>query len=243
MPKILYFDIETSYNLCRVWQCGYKINVGPETIHTERQIICICWKWKGSKKKYSLDWGLNTQNDADLLKAFSKELAQADVVVGQNSDKFDLRILTGRLAYHNLPPINNLVTLDTLKLAKRGMNLNSYKLDYMSKFLGGQGKKKMDLQDWIDIIEDEDPKALKKMIKYCMQDVDELEYVHNRIQPYANTTVHRGVLRGHDRTTSCPNCGFGTSQKRGVMVTASGVKKQRLQCTSCGKWFKGETIK
>ena len=48
----------------------------------------------------------------------------------------------------------------------------SYKLDFLGKTLVGAGKDKMQFQDWIDVVENKEIKALDKMIKYCKKDVN-----------------------------------------------------------------------
>jgi hypothetical protein len=54
--KRLFFDIETSPNIGFFWQSGYKLNISYNNIITERAIICICYKWEGDEKLYSLNW-------------------------------------------------------------------------------------------------------------------------------------------------------------------------------------------
>jgi hypothetical protein len=60
--KRLFFDIETSPNVGFFWTAGYKQNISHDNIIKERAIICICYKWAGEDKIYSLTWDKN-QND------------------------------------------------------------------------------------------------------------------------------------------------------------------------------------
>jgi hypothetical protein len=56
-------------------------------------------------------------------------------------------------------------------MARKAWKLESNTLDYILKYLGEEGKDKMELQDWIDIQETGDPRKLRKMMKYNRQDV------------------------------------------------------------------------
>ena len=40
-PRILIYDIETSYNIVKSWRVGYQLNINPSDILSERKIICI----------------------------------------------------------------------------------------------------------------------------------------------------------------------------------------------------------
>jgi len=71
--KRLFFDIETSFNIGIFWRAGYNQSIRPDDIIHERAIICVCWKWEGEDKVYSLTWDKN-QSDKNLLEEFIKVL-------------------------------------------------------------------------------------------------------------------------------------------------------------------------
>ena len=233
--KRLFFDIETSYNVVSSWRVGYDINITPDNIIKERGIICVCWKWAGESKVHSLEW--NKGDDKQLLKDFIKVFDSADEIIGQNSDKFDIKWLRTRCIFHGVPMLHTYQTLDTLKLARSGFNFNSNKLDYLGKFLGIGGKKDTGgFKLWQDIVERNDVKAMKHMIEYCKQDVVVLEKVFDKLNPYTKSKTHVGVILGKDKT-SCPNCGSDHSKNHGYRYLASGTKKQIRLCLSCGKSY------
>ncbi len=74
--KRLFFDIETSPNIGLFWSAGYKKTISPDNIIKERAIICICYKWEGKPKVYSLQWDKN-KCDKAMIKSFLKVLNQA----------------------------------------------------------------------------------------------------------------------------------------------------------------------
>ena len=132
--KRLFFDIETSPNIVTSWRVGYNLNIGPENIIRERAIICVCWKWEGNPKQYSLQW--DKGDDKQLLKEFVKVLSEADEICGHNSDKFDIKWLRTRCYINGIPMFPSYQSVDTLKLARSGFYFNSNKLDYLGKVSG-----------------------------------------------------------------------------------------------------------
>lgn len=180
--KKLFFDIETSPNIVFSWRIGHKINITPDNIIDERAIICISYKWEGESKVHSLSW--NAGDDKQMLVEFSKIIDSADEIVTQNGDKFDIKWLRARCIYHGIPISPKFNSIDTLKMAKAGFNFNSNKLDYMGSFLGVGEKLKTGYDLWKRIVLNDDPDAMKEMIKYCEEDVRLLERVYNKLQPY-----------------------------------------------------------
>lgn len=233
--KILLLDVETSPNIVYSWAVGKKISLTPENIIKERQIICVCYKWLDEKTVQSLDWG-KAQSDKPLLKSLSKILNDADVVVAHNGDKYDLKFINGRLAYHDLPPLKPTTSIDTLKQSRRTFFINSHRLDYLGQYLG-EGRK-LDtggFKLWKSVVEG-DEKALAKMIRYCKQDVKLLEKVYLTIRKYAPQTVHMGVLANKDQM-SCKSCGSSNTHWDGYRVMSTVVYRCR-KCNDCSHFWR-----
>lgn len=233
--KVLFLDIETSPNVVLSWRAGYKINIAPDNIVEERRIICICYKWQGEKEVHSLTWD-HRQNDKSMLRKFSKVLDSADLVVGHNADKFDMKWVNGRVAYHGLPPLNAQASVDTLKQSRKAFNLNSHKLDYLGTLFIGEKKIKVDFDLWKKVMLGNDRKALDKMVKYCKQDVKLLEKVYNHIQPYVRQTVHQGILKGGD-DMCCKSCGSSKTKWNGDRIANKIVYRTR-RCNACGHFWR-----
>lgn len=234
--KILILDIETSPNIVYSWRVGRKINLTPENIIKERAIICVSYKWDSDKKPKTIYWDDN-QCDRKLLKELSKIIIKADEIVTQNGESFDLKWINGRLAFHSLDPLGPLTSSDTLRLARKVFYLNSFKLDYMGDFFKlGRKKETGGFQLWKDIMETNCPKALKKMGKYCEQDVMLLERIYEKILRY-NPSINKGRALTGDKE-SCPNCALASTQKWGIYTTRAGLRYQKYRCTTCGTVFK-----
>jgi DNA polymerase elongation subunit (family B) len=232
--KRLFFDIETSPNIGFFWQAGYKLNVPYSNIIKERAIICICYKWEGEDKVYSLNWDDN-QCDKAMLEKFMVIANEAHELVGHNGDKFDLPWIRTRCLFHGIPCFPTYVTIDTLKQARSKFRFNSNRLDYIANYLGVGGKTETGFDLWRTIVLDKNKESLKKMIEYCKNDVVILEKVFQYLSNYFPAKTHYGALLNGDKC-SCPECGsvdMRFSQRR---YSATGTPRIQLQCNSCFKY-------
>lgn len=238
-PKILIYDIETSPNVGYFWRPGNKVRIGYENILEERKIICICYKWFGQKKTYSLDWG-KEQCDKKLLEKFSKIMQEADATVGHNSDRFDYTFIKGRMLYHRLPPFGDITRIDTLKLARANFNLNSNRLDYIAQYLTGEGKLATGFSLWKEVMTGK-KKALKEMIAYCKQDVEILEDVYKEIRAHSHTTPFNASVARNGTREGCPMCGSNDLRKDGFKLLRAG-RYQVFQCKECAHKFRSHKM-
>lgn len=240
-PRVLIFDIETSPILVWTFYIGSKVSISHLNIKEGQKIdiICICYKWAGEKKIHTLDWGLNKQNSADMIEKFSKIIDQADVVISQNGDSFDLKHINTQRLLHNQDPILWPTSEDTLKMFRKYFKFLSNKQDYVASLLTGVGKDRMVLQDWIDVVQHKNSKAMKKMVRYCCSDVLGLSRVWNRIKKHCKPKAHRGLIMG-EKVSSCENCGSTNVHKYGTrpVVLLRGLY-QKYKCQACGHAWRG----
>lgn len=178
----LFFDLEVSANIVFSWRVGRDVSLTPNDIIQERAVICACWKWEGQKKLNHLQW--DNGCDKKLLQEFAKVIDEADEVVTQNGDSFDIKWLRGRCIYHGIPVSTKLNSIDTLKMARAGFKFNSNKLDYMGQYLGVGQKIKTEYDLWKNITLYNDATSMRKMVRYCKEDVALLERVYNKLQPF-----------------------------------------------------------
>lgn len=221
--RVLIYDIETSYNIGKFWRAGYNLNINPGDIIHERAIICISYKWLGEDQVYNLTWD-NNQCDKFLLEQFIPVLNEADMIVAHNGDRYDLKFIKTRALKHGLKMLINYKQFDTLKVAKAKFMFNSNKLDYISKFLGAEGKISTEMKLWDDIILRKCPKALIKMLDYCDEDVRQLEVVYNALVSWDNPRFHAGVINGKTKQTS-PITGNVNIEHIKTITTNSGTIK------------------
>mgnify|MGYP003648634176 CR=1 FL=1 len=231
----LFFDIETSYNIAKVWRTGWKLNIGPHQIIQERKVISVSWKWHDEDKVHNLAWDKD-QCDKSMLISFNKVLEQADEVIGHNSDRFDIPWLRTRCLYHRIPFRTYIKSFDTLKKVKSAFNFQSNKLDYIASFLGFGHKLPTNMALWDRIILNKEPEALKEMVEYCDHDVVLLEDVYNEIIAYVKPVTHVGVAEGGNKC-SCPNCGSGDTKLLDNQFTALGTIRRHVGCNDCDSDF------
>jgi hypothetical protein len=213
------------------WEAGSKISVPYENIIRERAIACICWKWEGRKPVYSLTWDEH-QCDKAMIERFIPVMNQADERVAHFGDGFDVPWVLGRMLFHNLPAPPPWITIDTYKVSKR-FGLNSRRLDYLGTYCGVGKKIETKYQLWWDITVHNDPKALRKMVRYCKQDVRLLEAVWDRMNPFFPPRSSRATY-----LHACPECGSENTTVQKHRVTAAGHKMVQFQCQEpgCGKY-------
>ena len=233
--KVLIYDIETSYNIGKFWRAGYNLNINPGDIIHERAIICISYKWLGEEQVYNLTWDKN-QCDKFLLEQFIPILDEADMIVAHNGDRYDLKFIKTRALKHNLTMLINYKQFDTLKVAKAKFMFNSNKLDYISKFLGAEGKISTEMKLWDDIILRKCPKAMIEMLTYCEEDVRQLEIVYNALVSWENPKFHIGVMNGGTKQTS-PITGNVNIEQVKQMTTNSGTIKHIMRDLDTGRLF------
>ena len=231
----LFFDIETSPNIVYSWRSGYNLTIPYENIIKERAVICVSWKWEGESLVHTLTWD-KRQNDKKVVEKFVKILNQADEIIAHNGDRFDMKWLRGRAIKHGIEMRDSYTTTDTLKLARKGFNFNSNRLDYLAKYLGvGAKTSHSGFQLWVDVMDKVDG-ALEQMVQYCENDVVILEKVFNKMKNYTKPTTHHASLKGAERW-ACPDCGNTDVHLNKTRTTSSGIIKREMQCKDkkCGR--------
>lgn len=236
-PKILIWDIEITHNI--VAKFGLQEEwIASTNILQESYIVCAAWKWLGEKKVHSISvlddpklYAKDPHNDAHVVKKLHEVLSEADVIVAHNGDKFDLKFTEGRIIIHNLTPLPPLQKVDTLKVAKKRFKFNANNLNYLGKILGVGQKIKTDSGLWLQVLNG-DSSAIKKMETYNRGDVELLEKVFKKLQPY----IPNHPLKGNG-VSECPRCASKKVQSRGFAKTMTRVYR-RFQCQDCGGWFR-----
>lgn len=238
-PKILVYDIETSLETVAVFSLKYNDFIDPDSIITERHVVCVCWRWLGEKKVHSVSllddpkrFAKDPHDDKYVVETFHKVLSEADVIVAHNGDNFDFRYLKTRMLYHGLPVLPPITSIDTYKVAKQHLLFNSNKLDYLGKFLGFGGKKSTPKGLWLEVLKG-NRKAIQTMVDYNKRDVILLEEVFLKLRPYIANHLNRQLFG----CKGCPRCGSTKIQSRGLHRAVTRTYN-RYQCQSCAGWFR-----
>ena len=184
--NILSWDIETSQMTTKVWQLRGNEYIEPTRILDDW--IIICWSAKSLNGKMYHDRltakEAREKNDERIVRSLWKLLNEQDYILAHNGDSFDNKKAQTRFLKYGLPLPNYFKTIDTLKVVKKHFRISSNKLDYVCKFLGLEGKINTGGIDLWDKCELGDEKALKKMSKYCDNDVRILEKLFLKLLTY-----------------------------------------------------------
>ena len=208
------------------------------------KVACISWLDNGGKLKFKGIWdmpsykGKWTEKAQKELAIFMRELLnEADVIIGHNSDNYDIKKINSECMYYNLEPPKEPKTYDTLKLAGKYLNEPTRKLGYLSPKYGGEGKLSHEgYRLYIKSVAG-DKEAQKGLRAYNETDVVEGYKFFERFIPWINRDKSTW-----DNRVPCPHCGSPETQSRGTSVTEGGKTRKRHQCTDCGKWFLGNFI-
>jgi len=232
--KILFYDIESLPNKGFIWNT--RDPSGQHMITKDEAIMTIAYKWLGDKKGKVLVTK-KPYSDKEILKEFAKVWAKADYVVGHYSDKFDQKYVAYRLLVNGLDPLAPVKAVDTYKMARKHFKFVSNRLDFIGRILGVGRKNPMGWSDW-EACANGNAKALEKMAKYNLQDVELLEAVFMKMLPHCSSCpINFNILIGAD-VHCCPSCGTALVQKRGYILNKTR-KLQRYQCMVCAAWSSG----
>jgi len=240
-PKILVWDIETGYNLARIFSLFNKHRPIPHSaIQKERYMISASFKELGKSKTYAFSlldtpklFKKDPTDDSELVKAVHEEISSADALIAHYGDNFDIKFFNTRALINGLPPAPPVLTIDTYKIAKQKFLFNNNRLDYIGKVLKVGGKISTSEGLW-DRCYDGDPKAVKEMVVYNKQDVNLLEKVYLKLAPYVPAKLNLNHFFGKFEPV-CPLCGGNHLQSRGSRYTRVS-QWQRFQCQECGHW-------
>lgn len=235
--SILFFDVETSWNVFKGHGLRHEYVRWDQIVHPS---FLHCWaaKFAGEKKMYSdrqTSKEALAKDETRIIRSLAALVRQADYVCAHNGDKFDIKQLRHRIArMEGEEPLGPVQSIDTVKMA-RAIGFPHSNLAALAREFGLPGKIKTTAELWDRCYEGDDI-ALQYMLRYCRNDVQELEAVFDRLKPHAvklpRLVDGEGVF--------CPSCGGTSFQKRGASRTQAGTA-QRYQCLACGRYFRDKT--
>lgn len=243
--KVGYVDGEMSPHLS--WNYGYwDVNIKYDQIEVPTQITSVSFMLEGDKKPTTLGWdcdvgkfsdspiasGIWMQKDKDreLLEYTVNALNGVDILIGQNHRAFDLKEFQWRLNVLDLPPLENLICIDTLKMSRKVFRPPSHKLDAKSIQYGRGGKIKQDMQDCIAVAKGDDKRQKVRMV-YNAKDVTDTRYMFWKeldyyFLPKAITNMLLKFIK--DEKPFCVNC----KERRQKRFEVKAVK-DRWECLNC----------
>jgi hypothetical protein len=199
LPKVLIIDIETRPMLAKVWGL-FDQNIALNQIVDEGGIFSWSAKWIGSKEIMYRDVKGNKKKEKDLLKPIWELMDEADIIIGQNSNSFDIKKLNAKFLEYKLGPPSEYKKIDTMLLAKKHFKFVSNKLEFMSKKFCKVKKlahsKFPGFSLW-DECEKGNSLAWKEMKLYNMADVEATEELFLVLSEFDKTEVVTSALRAY----------------------------------------------
>ena len=245
-PRIVTLDIETAPLQSYHWSL-WDQNISLNQIVEEWSILSFTAKWLDSKELIYKDTGGRGKNKVRDDKALVQELwnilNEADIVITQNGQSFDIPRINARMLMHGMKPYSPIKHVDTKRVASKVFSFTSNKLAWMSQHLTNAKKDEHKLfpgfELWVECLKD-NPKAWKEMKKYNSIDVLATEELYLKMLPWIPN--HPNITVYNDKEiTACPKCNSVKLQKRGVARTQIG-EYHRFQCQGCGGWCRGRTL-
>ncbi len=238
-PRILLFDIETSYSVVATFSL-YPESISHANILKEPFIICYSYMWLGDTKVNGVaitSKDAKLGNDKKIVEKLLSVVDQADLVIGHNGDKFDIKYLKARALRHGLQPLNNIRTLDTLKIARKNFKLMSNRLDYLGHYLGVGVKDKVSNIEWLNALSG-DKNSIRKLLTYNKRDVILLRDVYLKLRPWVENHPNIAIITNGN----CPSCGEYEVKQHKVRVANKSVYWQ-MKCLKSNSYFKGKAVK
>lgn len=196
--NILYIDTENSTSVYENY--GAKVPtkyLSVSNLVHEWFMLGWCASYVGKDKVFTgfvSPTEARNRDDGGIAERLHGLMNAAEIIAGHNVDGFDIKKCNTVFMRHGLSPITGKKTIDTLKLARSKLSLESNKLDYVSQWLGFGGKDEITNQDWKDATAG-NSKILKKIETYCKGDVLNGKNVLIEFLPLANKKFDFGAIR------------------------------------------------
>ncbi len=236
----MLWDIETTQNLVAVFQLKHNDYINPENIIQERYIVCAAWKELHAKTVDAVStlddrkrFVRNPHDDHYVVEILHRVLSAADVIIAHNGDQYDIKFTKGRMLVQGLDPLPPIPSIDTLQTARNQFLLNANTLDYLGGILKVGRKRHTEKGLWLEVLKG-NKAAIRQMVEYNKGDVELLERVFLKLQPYVANHINRHLFGGEGE---CPRCGSNHVQSRGIHHALTQTY-QRFQCQKCGGWFR-----
>jgi len=230
--RVLLIDIESSPILGYSWK---KWDTSIIHIVDDWHLMSVAWKWLHQRKTNVL--ATDTVTEKKLTKTIWQLFDDADIVVGHNGDRFDIKKLQAKMKEFDLKPPSPFKSVDTLKIARNHFAFSSNKLDDLGQKLKlGQKTDTGGFKLWLDCMAG-DQKAWDKMKAYNKQDVVLLEKLYLELRAWTPRHPNIATYMECERV-ACAACGSENVQARGYYHTNTGSYK-RFMCKDCGTWSRG----
>ena len=232
--NILIFDIETAPAKAYIW-AKWKQNISDEMLINDW--FLLTWSAKWLFKDEVLNAKLKPkeakeQNDLRIIKSIWELLDKADILIGHNIKKFDIKKLNARFLKHGLGSPSSYLIIDTLTHARKQFSVHSNKLDYLAKYLGvGAKVNHSGIDMWINAMNG-DKEALEEMSEYNDGDILINEQVYLKMRPFIKPHPNLTLFLDTD-ALNCPSCEHENLIYTSTYTTYANAYDE-YRCGRCG---------
>lgn len=241
-PRILVLDLETSPNVAHVWGL-FKQTVSLNQLLESTEVISFAAKWHDADDVlfysiYDFDKQKITERKrTEMLRAAHALIDVADIVVHYNGKSFDMPHLRREFLKAGMPPPSPVKEVDLLLAVKSQFRMTSNKLQYVSTYVGLEGKVQTGGHElWLNCMAG-DYDSWLLMREYNKQDVVQTELLYDKLLPWIPGHPHIGLYEGEIH--ACQRCGSTDLTKQGFAFTLLG-KFQQYRCNNCKSWSRGK---
>ncbi|CAH1193851.1 DnaQ-like exonuclease [Brevibacterium phage Rousseau] len=211
--------------------------IHPDDVFSYPRTICAAGQFYGDKETmFAAEW--EKGGNEKFLRTVWEWINQADILVGHNVERFDLKMLrSGWLEYGWAPP-SPVKIVDTLKVARSELGMESNTLDALCQRLGLNAKTDKYDARIAQAAVDGDVKAQKKLKSYNIGDIAASTSLYDRLRPYTKSHPHLAMWTGKE--WACPNCGYDSIANNPTGEAYANVTRYKsFQCEKCGSHIRG----
>jgi len=234
--KILLFDIEYAPTSCYVYQF-YRQNISENQVIEHGYMLSWSAMWYGDPEEEIIYEEARTRSqEKRLVKSLFKLLEKADVAVGHNLKRYDMKMTKGRGLVHGLPPLKQPRMVDTLLLCRREFRLPRNSLAAVAEMLGvakkDSHKEYPGFTLFIECLKNTKSPAWDVLKDYNKQDVLVLKEIYEKLRGHDSQSPNLGLFK-FDTRNVCPKCGSSELQPVAPIATNLQVYSG-YRCNNCG---------
>ena len=251
--RVLILDVELSKAIYYAFPSYKPVKLNLKDKIQDQFMLTAAWKWWGEdethlvtvlddKKRLRKD----PTDDYHVVKTLCEQVEKADIVIGHNSDAFDIKHLAFMAYTHGLDALPVTHSIDTLKQARKRFKNDSLSMDEICKRRGLTHKTDVPNKNqvWNDAT-DGCPEAIQIIGDYNIDDVDVQEEMFEDMLPWMVNIPSLHLKEGAEsKGRICAACGEEHDfQWRGYWYNKQRTTKhRRFKCMSCGTWGTDKSV-
>jgi DNA polymerase elongation subunit (family B) len=239
-PRILVFDIECTGMIIESYGL-YNQNHNHKDIIEDWSLLSYAGYFPLQDEMHYMDnrFSLDYKDDRQVVDGLHHLLSTADIIIGHNSDKFDLKKFNTKAEKYELGDIYDPIKYDTIKMLKAKYALPSNSLDYAARYFDLKERKsshgKFPGKSLFDECKKGNIEAWEELKLYNKQDCLVTWELFQRLAKHDR----RINFNSFYQKSTC-SCGGQEFFKNGLKYAKNGAF-QIYRCRACSKSFIDKT--